>query len=62
MGRKPLEMDCIGFMMTYPTVLKKDMSAHRGFGLLHYVKDVFGQDELKENSFQICIELPFILH
>lgn len=42
-------------------MLKKEMSVQRGFGLLPHTKDVFGQTEWKENSFQICIELPFIL-
>lgn len=37
------------------------MSVLRGFGLLPHTKDVFGQAQWKENSFQICIEFPFIL-
>lgn len=38
------------------------MSAQGGFALLHQTKDVFGQVELRENSFQIWIEVPFILY
>lgn len=41
-------MDCIGFGAICASILKTDMSAQRGFGLLHHTKDVFGQVELKE--------------
>lgn len=44
------------------SILKKDMSAQNGFCLLAHTKDVFGQAEWKENSFQICIKFPFILY
>lgn len=60
-GRKPLEIDCIGFV-ALRAVLKKHVSAQRGFGLLTCTKDAFGQAQWKENSSQICIEFPFILH
>lgn len=50
----------MAFTVIRASVLKRDVSAWKGFALVGRTKDVFGPAKLKESSFQITIEFPFI--